>query len=127
MIKKISYFIVALKFNSNLGVARTFSAVLRCLEVKFNVFTKRLLDQFLSVSSKLVGPYNGGGGVQVFLSSAKIYVCSDIRLLVGGLRLYTGVALTLPGWSDGNVISGMKDVGDSTVFLGGAKEFDTFN
>ena len=47
-----------------------------------------------------------------------MYKCTEILLLVGGLGLYTGVALVLPGWSLGSLISGRKDVGDRTVYLG---------
>ena len=87
---------VALHFSSKLGVAKTLSAALCCLVVKFNVFTKRLLDQFVSMSPRLVGPYKGAGGFQILSSNAKIYVCSEILPLVGGLKLYTGVARALP-------------------------------
>ena len=31
----------------------------------FKVFVSLLLDQFVRVSPRLVGPYNGGGGFQV--------------------------------------------------------------
>ena len=92
----VSYFIVALNISSKLGVARTLSAVLGCLDVKFNVFTERLLDQFVSVSPRLVGPCNDGGEFHVLWSNAIIYVCSEILFLVGGLGLYTGVRI-LPG------------------------------
>ena len=68
----VLYFIVALNFNSKLGVAKTSSAVLRCLAVRFSLFTSQFLDQFLSVSPRLVGPYSGGGGFQVLWSKAKI-------------------------------------------------------
>ena len=33
--------------------------------VRFKVFVSLLLDQFVRVSPRLVGPYNGGGGFQV--------------------------------------------------------------
>ena len=46
-----------------------------------------------------------------------------VLLLVGGLGLSMGVDLVLPGWLDGNLISGMNDAGDSAVFLGGCREF----
>ena len=54
--KIVSYFIVASNFSSKLGVAKTLKAALRYLAVKFNVLVKRLLDQFLGVPSRLVGP-----------------------------------------------------------------------
>ena len=47
------------------GVAKTLSAALRCLCVRFKVFVNLLRDQLVSVSPRLVGPYNGGGGFQV--------------------------------------------------------------
>ena len=56
-------------------------------------------------------------------SSAKRYVCSLVLLLVGGLGLSIGVDRVLPGWFDGNLISGIKDDGDKAVFLGGCREF----
>ena len=34
-----------------------------------------------------------------------------------------GVDRVLPGWLDGNLISGIKDDGDNAVFLGGCNEF----
>ena len=37
------------------------------------------------------------GGFQVLRSNAKIFVFSEILLLVGGLAWYTGVARVLPG------------------------------
>ena len=77
----VSNFIVALNLISTLG------AVFRCLDVKFIVFTKRLLDQFVSVSPRLVGRYKGGGGFHVLWSNANIYVCSVILLLVGWVRV----------------------------------------
>ena len=40
-----------------------------------------------------------------------------------GVRIEYGVDLVLPGWLDGNLISGMNDAGDSAVFLGGCREF----
>ena len=40
-----------------------------------------------------------------------------------GVGLSMGVDLVLPGWLDGNLISGMNDAGDSAVFLGGCREF----
>ena len=61
----VSNFIVALNFSSKLGVAKTLSAVLRCLDVKFYVFTSQLLDQIVNVSPRLVGPYKGGEGFHV--------------------------------------------------------------
>ena len=56
----MSFFIDALNFSSKLGVANTLSAALRCLAVRFIVFIKRLLDQFVSVSPRLVVPYASG-------------------------------------------------------------------
>ena len=50
---------------------RTLSALLRCRVVIFNVFINLFLDQFVGVSPRLVGPYNGGGGFQVLWSNAK--------------------------------------------------------
>ena len=38
-LKIVSYFIVVLNFSSKLGVAKNSSAVLRCLAVRFSVFT----------------------------------------------------------------------------------------
>ena len=119
----MSYLIVELNLSSRDGVAKTLSAVLRCRVVRFNVLINLFLDQFVSVSPRLEGPYNGGGGFQVLWSKAKRYVCSLVPLLVGGLGLSIGVDLVLPGWLDGNRISGIKDDGDNAVFLGGCKEF----
>ena len=56
---------VALNLSSRVGVAKTLSAVLRCRCVRFRVIVSLLLDQLVSVSLRLVGPYNGGGGFQV--------------------------------------------------------------
>ena len=81
------------------------------------------LDQFVSVSPRFVGPYNGGGGFQVLWSNAKRYVCSLILLPVGGFGFQIGVDLVLPGWLDGSLISGINDDGDKAVFLGDCKEF----
>ena len=61
----VSYFIVVLNFSSRDGVARTSSAEFRWRCVKFKVFVSLLLDQFVRVSPRLVGPYSGGGGFQV--------------------------------------------------------------
>ena len=54
-----------MNFSSRDGVARTSSAEFRWRCVKFKVFVSLLLDQFVRVSPRLVGPYNGGGGFQV--------------------------------------------------------------
>ena len=67
----MSYLIVVLNFSSRDDVARTLSALLRCRVVIFNVFINLFLDQFVGVSPRLVGPYNGGGGFQVLWSNAK--------------------------------------------------------
>ena len=67
----MSYLIVVLNFSSRDGVARTLSALLCCRVVIFNVFINVFLDQFVSVSPRLVGPYNSGGGFQVLWSNAK--------------------------------------------------------
>ena len=122
-LKTVSYLIVVLNLSSRDGVAKTLIAALCCQCVRFKVFVSLLLDQLVSVSPRLVGPYNGGGGFQVLWSSAKRYVCSLVQLLVGGLGLSIGVDLVLPGWLDGNLISGIKDDGDKAVFLGGCREF----
>ena len=61
----MSYLIVVLNLSSRDGVAKTLSAALRCRCVSFNVFVSLLRDQLVSVSPRLVGPYNGGGGFQV--------------------------------------------------------------
>ena len=121
--KIVPYFIVILKFNSERGVAKTSSAVLRCRAVRFNVLINQFLDQFVSVSPRFVGPYNGGGGLQVLWSNAKRYVCSLILLRVGGFGFNIGVDLVLPGWLDGSLISGTNGDGDKAVFLGGCKDF----
>ena len=118
----VSYLIVVLNLSLREGVAKTLSAVLRCRVVIFNVFINLFLDQFVSVSPRLVGPYNGGGGFQVLWSTAKRYVCPLIPLRVGGLAFSTGVARVLPGWLDANLISGMNVAGEGAVFLGGCKE-----
>ena len=112
-----------LNFNSRDGVARTSSAVLRCRAVRLSVLISLFLAQFVSVSPRFVGPYKGGGGFQVLWSNGNKYVCSLVLLLVGGLGLSMGVDLVLPGWLDGNLISGMNDAGNSAVFLGGCREF----
>ena len=52
-------------------------------------------------------------------------MCSLILLRVGGLGFSTGVDLVLPGWLDGNRISGINEDGDNAVFLSGCKEFDS--
>ena len=64
-LKTVSYLIVVLNLSSRDGVAKTLSAALRCRCVRFRVFVSLLLDQLVSVSSRLVCPYNGGGGFQV--------------------------------------------------------------
>ena len=112
-----------LNISSRDGVAKTLSAALRCRCVRFKVFVSLLLDKLVSVSPRLVGSYNGGGGFQVLSSSAKRYVCSLVLLLVGRFGLSIGVDRVLPGWLDGNLISGIKDDGDKAVFLGGCREF----
>ena len=117
------YLIVALNFSSKDGAAKTSSAVFRWRCVKFKVFVSLFLDQLVSVSPKLVGPYNGGGGFQVLRSNAKRYVCSLVLLKVGGFGFSTGVARVLPGWLDANLSSGINDDGESAVFRGGCKEF----
>ena len=61
----VAYFIVVLNLSSRLGVAKTSSAVLRCHCVRFSVVITLFLDQFVSVSPRFVGPYNGGGGFHV--------------------------------------------------------------
>ena len=61
----VAYFIVVLNFSSKRGVAKTSSAVLRCRAVRFSMLINLFLDQFVSVSPRFVGPYNGGGGFQV--------------------------------------------------------------
>ena len=91
--------------------------------VRFKVFVSLFLDQLVSVSPRLVGPYNGGGGFQVLRSDAKRYVCSLVLLKVGGFGFSTGVARVLPGWLDANLSSGIIDAGESAVFRGGCKEF----
>ena len=108
--------------SSREGVAKTLSAVWRCRVVIFNELINLFLDQFVSVSPRLVGPYNGGGGFPVLWSIAKRYVYSLILLRVGGFGFSTGVARVLPGWLDASLISGMNDAGDSAVYLGGCKE-----
>ena len=40
-----------------------------------------------------------------------------------GFGLSIGVDLVLPGWLDGNLISGITDDGDKAVFVGGCREF----
>ena len=112
-----------LNFSSKLGVAKTSSAVLRCRAVKFSVLIILFLDQFVSVSPRFVGPYNGGGGFQVLWSNAKRYVCSLTLLRVSGVGFKIGVDLVLRGWLDGSLISGINHDGDKAVFLGGCKEF----
>ena len=112
-----------LNFSSKLGVAKTSSAVLRCRAVRFSLLINLFLDQFVSVSPRFVGPYNGGAGFQVLWSNAKRYVCSLIVFRVGGFGFKTGVDLVLPGWLDGSLISGINDDGGKAVFLGGCKEF----
>ena len=54
-----------LNLSSRDGVAKTFSAVLRCRAVRLTVLISLVLDQLVSVSPRLVGPYNGGDGFQV--------------------------------------------------------------
>ena len=49
-------------------------------------------------------------------------MCSLILLKVGGFGFSTGVALVLPGCEEANLISGINDVVDSTVFRGGCRE-----
>ena len=112
-----------LNFSSKLGVAKTSSAVLRCRAVRFSVLINLFLDQFVRVSPRFVGPYKGGGGLQILWSSAKGYVCSLTLLRVGGFGFKIGVDRVLPGWLDGSLISGINDDGDKAVFLGGCKEF----
>ena len=81
MIKdKVLYFIVVLNLISRDGVAKTLSAALRWRCVRFKVFVSLLLDQLVSVSPRLVGPYNGGGGFQVLWSNGMRYVCSFVLL-----------------------------------------------
>ena len=121
--KIVPYSIVVLNFSSKLGVAKTSSAVLRCRAVRFSVLINQFLDQFVSVSPRFVGPYNGGGGFQVLWSNAKRYVCSLILLRVGGFGFNIGIDLVLPRWLDGSLISGTNDDGDKAVFLAGCKEF----
>ena len=113
--------IVVLNLSSR-DIAKTLSAVLRCRVVKFNVFDNLALDQLVSVSPRLVGPYNDGGGFQVLWSNAKRYVCSLILLKVGGFGFNTGVARVLPGWLDASLNSGINDAGERIVFRGGCKE-----
>ena len=50
-------------------------------------------------------------------------MCSLTLLRVGGFGFNIGVDLVLPGWLDGNLISGIKEDGEKAVFLGGCKEF----
>ena len=111
-----------LNLSSRDCVAKTLSAALRCRVVRFNVLMSLFLDQFVSVSPRLVGPYSGGGGFQVLRSNAKRYVCSLILLRVGELGFSIGVDRLLPGWLDGSPISGIKDDGDNVIFLGGCNE-----
>ena len=87
-----------LNLSSRDGVAKTLSAALRCRCVRFKVFVSLLLDQLVSVSPRLEGPYNGGAGFQVLSSSAKRYVCSFVLHLVGGFGFNIGVDLVLPGF-----------------------------
>ena len=121
--KIVPQYIVLLKFSSKLGVAKTSSAVVRCRAVRLSVLIILFLDQFLSVSPRIVGQYNRGGGFQIFWSNAKRYVCSLTLLRVGGLRFKIGVDLVLPGRLDGSLISVINDDGVKAVFLGGCKEF----
>ena len=59
------YFIVVLNLSSRDGVAKTLNAALCWRCVRFKVFVSLFLDQLVSVSPRLVGPYNGGGGFKV--------------------------------------------------------------
>ena len=94
----IPYFIVVLKFSSKFGVAKISSAVLRCRAVRFSVLIYLILDQFVCVSPRFVGPYNAGSRFQVLWSNAKRYVCPLILLRVGGFGFMIGVDLVLFGW-----------------------------
>ena len=117
----MSYFIVVLDFNSEVGVAKTLSAALRCA-VRFNVLINLFLDQFVSVSPRFVGPYNGVGGFQVLWSNAKRYACSLILIRVAGFGFKIGFDLVLPGWLAGSLISGINEDGDKAVFLDACKQ-----
>ena len=123
VIEDSSVFYCCVTFSSNFGVAKNSSAVLRCRAVRFSVLINLFLDQLVSVSPKLVGPYSGGGGFQVLCSNAKRCACSITLLRVGGFGFKIGVDLVLPGWLDGSLISSINDYGDKDVFLGGCKEF----
>ena len=69
-----------LNLSSRDGIARTLSAALRWRCVRFKVFVSLFLGQLVSVSPRVVGPYNGGGGFQVLWSNGKRYVCSFVLL-----------------------------------------------